>query len=486
MVANASEMFSDNAGIAHGRMIAEFNNALWDDLIARIDEGEVVPLVGPGAVTFGREDKLLYPWLAQRLPGELNPPLVLETPPRDLQEVVDTQRRSGQPVERIYKRLHKLVEDPDLRPGNTLATLAAIEGLQLFISTTFDPLLARAVESASPGGKPEERRGASSLRDACPDLPRELAKMQAPDQRFVYQILGRAQPYRDFVVWDDDMFRFLLRLDQQLPLLPKLFEALQKSHFLVLGLSFADWLLRFFVHVVKHQPLSELAGTELFVFEKLDSADRDKVVVYFGRLTKQIHVFPTDPLDFISELHRRFREKHPSPAGDPYLVNKAYREKHRSRGCIFVSYATPDFEIARYVVSQLQQAGCLVWFDREQIQPGENWEDTLREAIEERCGLFLSIISSKTVTRLEGYNILERNLAARRREKLADNAIFYLPVRIDDGDPLIPENEPRGTKKIQGVRKIGGHLDEDFIGYLRDKQRENCAALGYPLPPEPS
>ena len=50
--------------------------------------------------------------------------------------------------------------------------------------------------------------------------------MQGLDQRFVYQILGRAQPYRDFVIWDDDMFRFLLRLDQQIPLLPKLLEAL--------------------------------------------------------------------------------------------------------------------------------------------------------------------------------------------------------------------------------------------------------------------
>ena len=57
-------------------------------------------------------------------------------------------------------------------------------------------------------------------------------------------------------------------------------------------------------------------------------------------------------------------------------------------------------------------------------------------------------------------------------------------LRIDEGDPLIPKNEPRGTKKIQGVRKPGGHLDPDFIGYLRDKQRENCVALGYPAPPD--
>src|SRR5262249_21987868 len=198
-------------------MNAELDEAFWNDLLVRIGECEVVPVVGPGAVTFGLGNELLYPWLAQRLPSELDPPLAFEEPPRDLQEVADAQRARGQPVERIYRHLHRIVEDPDLRPGATLAALGAIEKFRLFISTTFDPLLARAVESASPGGKPEERRGASSLRDACPDLPLELANMQKPEQRFVYRILGRAQPYRDFVVWDDDVFRFLLRLDQQLP-----------------------------------------------------------------------------------------------------------------------------------------------------------------------------------------------------------------------------------------------------------------------------
>lgn len=466
-----------------GRINGGLDDTFWDELLPRIGEGEVVPVVGPGAVTFGRGNELLYPWLAQRLPGELDPPLVLELPPCDLQQVVDAQRTQVQPVDRIYKRLYKIVQDPDLRPGATLAALAAIEGFQLFISTTFDPLLPRAVESASPGGKPEERRGAATLRGACPDLPQELAKLE---HRFVYQILGRAEPVRDFVVWDDDMLHFLLRLNQQLPLLPRLSEALQMSHFLVLGLSFADWLLRFFVQVVKQQRLSELAGSELFIFEKLDPAERDKVVVYFSRLTKQIRILPIDPVEFIAELHDRWRKKHASPIRDPYAMNREQREKHRARGCIFVSYASPDLEIARYVVSQLQKAGCMVWFDKEQIQPGEDWEEVLREAVEERCGLFVSIISAHTAVRLEGYNIFERKLATKRREKLADTAIFYLPVRIDAGEPFIPDNEPRGTKKVQGVRKEGGHLDQDFIGYLREKQRENCAALGYPPPPPPS
>ena len=106
----------------------------------------------------------------------------------------------------------------------------------------------------------------------------------------------------------------------------------------------------------------------------------------------------------------------PRPVETRTSWNKANREKQRARGCIFVSYASPDLEIARFVVSQLQNANCLVWFDKEQLQPGENCEEELHKAVEERCGLFLSIISYHTASRLEGYNIFERNLAAKRRE----------------------------------------------------------------------
>ena len=38
-------------------MIAELDDAFWDRLLGRIAEGEVVPVVGPGAVTFGRGDE---------------------------------------------------------------------------------------------------------------------------------------------------------------------------------------------------------------------------------------------------------------------------------------------------------------------------------------------------------------------------------------------------------------------------------------------
>ncbi len=86
---------------------------------------------------------------------------------------------------------------------------------------------------------------------------------------------------------------------------------------------------------------------------------------------------------------------------------------------------------------------------------------------------------------MDAYNIYERNEAGERRKTFAQNAIFYLALRIDDGEPLVPPNEPFGTETIQARRQLGGHLEPDFIAFLREKQREYCTAKGLPLPPDP-
>jgi hypothetical protein len=61
-------------------------------------------------------------------------------------------------------------------------------------------------------------------------------------------------------------------------------------------------------------------------------------------------------------------------------------------------------------------------------------------------------------------------------------------MRIDEGEPLIPSSEPRRSKKLQAERKPGGHLDNDFIEYLRQLQLDYCKSRGFPFnppPPEP-
>ena len=51
-------------------------------------------------------------------------------------------------------------------------------------------------------------------------------------------------------------------------------------------------------------------------------------------------------------------------------------------------------------------------------------------------------------------------------------------VSFEDGEPLVPANEPRGIKKTQAVRKSGGYLDDGFIEYLRQLQLEYIKRCG--------
>ena len=158
-----------------------------------------------------------------------------------------------------------------------------------------------------------------------------------------------------------------------------------------------------------------------------------------------------------------------------------------SLGCIFVSYALSDLRVAEYIVKQLQEKGLLVWFDKQQLLPGQDWEAEFSEAVEKTCGVFLSLISDTSAPRLTGYNIQERNLASKRRERFADCEVFYIPLRIDEGEPLIPANEPRGIKKIQAIRKSGGHLDDDSSNICANCSSNTSSAAASPsLPPPPT
>jgi hypothetical protein len=95
----------------------------------------------------------------------------------------------------------------------------------------------------------------------------------------------------------------LLRIDEMLPQLLYLNEAIQGRHLLVLGLSFANRLLRFFVQVIKRN-VSDPAALELFVAENLRRTRRHRVVVFFDRLAPLIRIVPTDSRGFVAELYK--------------------------------------------------------------------------------------------------------------------------------------------------------------------------------------
>jgi hypothetical protein len=473
-------------------MSATLNDEFWDQLLERIEAQSVIPVVGRGAITFGGDDELLHPWLAEKVAAKYR----IELPSnvaRTVQNMADAQWQTGLTTEDRVDRLSlmhvylfSLFESSSIQPGITLYRLAGIKDFPLFLTTSFDPLLARAVANAQPAPRPPDWVHATSSRDGFRDLP--AAPSDLP-YACVYHLLGKIRRIPDCALRDDDVLAFLRTLDQRLPDAGHLATALHDSHLLFLGVSLDNWLLRFLVQAAKGTQFFDSERGHIYLSEAAEVAERDQVVAFFSRVTSQFYSIPLAPRDFIAELATRWRAVHPQSLDDLPLMKQAHRLAHSAPGCIFVSYASPDLPVAEYIVKQLQDKGLLVWFDKQQLQPGQDWEAEFSEAVESTCGVFLSLISENTAPRLTGFNIKERNLAIERREQFAETAVFYIPLRIDEGEPLIPASEPRRSKKIQAIRKPGGHLDNDFIEYLRKLQLDYCKSRGFsfnPPPPLPS
>ena len=145
------------------------------------------------------------------------------------------------------------------------------------------------------------------------------------------------------------------------------------------------------------------------------------------------------------------------------------------RGAIFISYAREDEAAAANVVRGLQAAGCIVWYDRERLQAGQHWHNSLEDEVKKRCGLFLSVISRTTEATRESYYHLERNWAAARAERIAHDEEFYIPVVIDDS-PLPAAREPRAFHQIQATQLPGGAITPAFAERLLGLQRKAMSA----------
>jgi hypothetical protein len=275
-------------------------------------------------------------------------------------------------------------------------------------------------------------------------------------------------------VWEEDTLEFILALNKHMPEMKRLGLDLKEYGLLFLGLHFSDWLVRFFLRVNKQQQLSTSRGARAYLADAPDDFSPQSLVLFFEAVSPNIHVTRQDPVAFCAELARRWEARHPTEDWSARLRLPAPAPS-MPHGAIFVSYAREDETAAANLVRGLQEAGCTVWYDRERLQAGQHWHNSLEDEVKQRCGLFLSVISRTTEAARESYYHLERNWAAVRAERVAHDEEFYIPVVIDDA-PLSIAREPRIFHRIQATPLPGGAITPAFAQRLLDLQRKAMSA----------
>ena len=437
----------------------------WRKIERFLKARTLVPVLGPGVITFGENDQLLYPWVTAQVASRLG----LDPVPPNMHELVCAHLRNNGRVEDVCIEIDELLDSPAIEPGSLLKTLASVAQCRLFLTLGFDPLMERALNLLRGAGRPITRTWCFSLDRESVDLPNPAAS-----RALLGYLFGKASPNPGYLLWDADAIEFVWQLQRQLPALNTLGRTLSENNLLILGTSLPDWLVRFLLRAIRQRPFTEGSGRN-FLLAGCEPPSQADAVVFYESLRRGIHVLPVEPLDFTREFCRRAHAQEPPlTSGVVPGTNLAIplMEPMIPDGSIFVSYshAHGDAAAAFRIVGKLRAAGCLVWLDDDRLICGDDFESNLEDAVCRHCGFFLSVISRTTEGRSESYYHKERNWAAQRVQSMTHGRPFYFPVVIDD-TPVPPRYEPRPFAHIDAERAAGGEISDALVTRLFDLQQ---------------
>jgi hypothetical protein len=135
-------------------------------------------------------------------------------------------------------------------------------------------------------------------------------------------------------------------------------------------------------------------------------------------------------------------------------------KKPEQKANIFLIHAHSDRETVHKLYDRLAKEGLNVWLDAERLQPGQDWQNEIRDALL-KCDVVL-VCLSRGFDKQHGYRHEELKLALEKANFLPDDEVFIIPVRLEKCD--MPESlrhlhrvdlyEAAGYKKlIRALRK---------------------------------
>jgi hypothetical protein len=427
----------------------------------------LLPVVGPGtlSVPSGEHTLLLDQMIGRRLADRYE----LDLGPNGPCGLNDAMRaliaaRGRDDMERFYRVVNDILTSINPAVPETLRQLAKIDDLQLFISTTFDSLLTRALN---------EVRGESSVRELSfsPSLSTlEQLRNATPPRRgetVVFKLFGTASSTPQYAIHEEDVLEWLHSLLSRTARLPEWLEPEVKQRpLLFLGCRIPDWTGRFLVRLASSTRLSLEAKQSFIVGTEVDEALAAFFRMHCGGT--RVQLLQADPAEFVAELHERWRARTPAPA-----LGAGPAQPVEPQGSIFISYVREDADIARRLRDAISRIGGDVWLDERRLQPGDRWEEEILSAIRRGIRLFVPVISKNTEAREEGYVFREWGEAIERAKGIPSRR-FIVPVVADpdyDGNLLRYRQVPEDFRQLQFGRAPEGTPSDELLATLTGEIR---------------
>ena len=444
--------------------LATLDDDAWEDLLNFIEERRVIPIIGPELLQVDTDlgPRLLYEWVAEKLAAKLGVDTSQLPRPYTLNDVVCWFLSSRGRREEAYTRLRSIFRDANFAPPLALRQLAQITDFDLFVTTTFDPLLEQAV-NLERFGTTQSTEVIAYAPNRVADLPAEREKLTRP---VIYHLLGRLSASPTYVISDEDTLEFICALQSEHLTPEKLFHELEHNHLLFIGSSFTNWLARLFLRMAKRHRLSDPRDVGEVLADSHSVGDA-RLMNFLQQVSVRTRVY-SGAGKFVDELHRRWTTRH--KPGDVIELNVPQRflppERDMPDNAVFISYAREDLPAVQRLKAGLDAAGIRTWFDLDRLEGGDDYDRKIQRNIA-RCSYFIPVVSATTERRLEGYFRREWSYAIDRARNIAEGALFILPVCIDD-TAAASAHVPDKFKALHITRLPAGDVTPEFARHLQD------------------
>jgi hypothetical protein len=437
------------------------NDTEWSDLIDRIEDHDVVPVLGRALSRVPGPDGVptkLYDDLLRQKIMELNsgggPPNASIT---SYEELFAAQQALGEADIDFHKGLARQIGRYQTL-SKPFEDLAAISDFRLFLSTAPDNALSEVLERS---------RGSVDTRTfdgtALVDLPRNF---RTNPRTCVYKLLGGVETSPNWGLVGDDLLRMLFALCDTRTKPTELLRYVEDKHILAIGCQVPDWFGRFFVHWMRSGPLRKSRASQHLVD---DDSDIDALFrKYIGQFGKKAVVVGSQPVEFAAELRRRWTDrqkirKRPPPSATPNGDSRPGTSESLE-GKVFISYVGSDRPWAKEIADHLTNKSVDVFYDKDSIPDGAHWPSFLDKALD-KCMAFFILISQEAMQRDESVAFSEwRSIVKRSNQRLNRNEFVY-PILINDGtiesvpaDIELAQFQARTMKEITDLDALAENL----------------------------
>lgn len=441
------------------------DDLFWDHLLGHIEDRRLLPVIGPEltTVTDGDGEQTFTSLIGQRLAAKygLSAPQRLTT----MQEAVAAilQERGRDEVELLYGRINRLIKELDPQPCGALRDLAAIDDLRLFVNTTPDRLLARALNDVRFRGKDLTRELTFSPNQSTSGhaLNEQAA---TPTDTVVLSLFGQATSTPEYAIHEEDRLEWLHALLPDAARLPGwLAHKLRHQPMLFIGCEIPDWIGRFLVRLSSTERLSDERKQFFFVntSDSRESSLSDFFATYCRRpLVQQLDM---KPAEFTTKLRGLCK---PYTAATSWFASSEgfERSADSTTPSIFISYMREDIAAARRLQMAIGRLGGCAWLDERRIGAGDDWETEVLTAIGETVRLFIPVLSANTEREREGYVFREWAEAVGRARGISSGR-FIVPVVIDEDDVDVSAY-PKGRKYFGNIHFGSAPAGEPDAGLI--------------------